>query len=124
MSQARLLGNIGDQTPTLGNVLRGNTTNFISAPVLKSTTTETSKTLENFEYCTVTANTYVELSLPAFPQEGWQVGIGVGNFNSNTKVMRNGSAKIMSIAEDMLVDMPNSSITMVYVDSNVGWKIY
>jgi len=123
MSRSRVLGNIGDQTATLGNVLKGDGSDFKSLTIFNSTTTATSKTLVNFEYCTVTSNNYVELTLPSTPQEGWQVGIGIGAFSSNTKVMRNGTS-IMGIAEDLLLDMSNSSITMVYTGASVGWKIY
>lgn len=86
------------------------------------TTTATSKTLVNREFCVVTAAAQT-ITLPASPVAGWEVGIHVaGNFN-NTIVARNGQ-NIMGLAEDMAINVPNSTVDLIYVDSTRGWRIF
>ena len=84
------------------------------------TTTATSKTLVNREYCTVTAATQT-ITLPASPSAGWEVVISVGNF-VNTVVGRN-SQNIMGLAEDMTINVINSTVNLVYIDATRGWRI-
>ena len=84
------------------------------------TTTATSKTLVNREYCTVTAAAQT-ITLPASPSAGWDVTISVGDF-VNTVVGRN-SQNIMGLAEDMTIDVRNSTANLVYIDATRGWRI-
>ena len=84
------------------------------------TTTSTNKTLSNLEYCTVTTG-QVTISLPSTPSVGDKVMIGVsGNFN--TTIARNGS-NIMGLAENMIVDSGYVTLSMIYINSTLGWRI-
>ena len=84
------------------------------------TTTATSKTIVNNEFVTVTAAGQT-ITLPATPTAGNQVIVGVLNF-SNTVVARNGS-NIMGLAEDVTIDIVNSSYLFIYVNATYGWRI-
>jgi hypothetical protein len=85
------------------------------------TTTATSKTLDNRERCTVTAATQT-ITLPASPQAGWEVSITIAGTFTDTVVARNG-ANIMSLAEDLTIDVANTTVTFYYVDATRGWRI-
>jgi hypothetical protein len=82
-------------------------------------TTATSKTLVNREFCTVTAAGQT-ITLPASPIAGWEVAISTGDF-TDTIVGRN-SQNIMGLAENMTIDAKNSTINLVYIDSTRGWR--
>jgi len=84
------------------------------------TTTATSKTLAAGETCFVTAATQT-ITLPASPSAGHTVKIGVGNF-TDTVVGRNGNP-IMGVAEDLTIDSVNVTLTFLYVDASIGWRI-
>ena len=60
--------------------------------------------------------------LPSIPANGNFVTVGVGNF-SNTTINRNNN-NIMSINEDLLIDVANVTISLIYTGSTIGWKIY
>jgi hypothetical protein len=81
----------------------------------------TGKTLVSGEHYSVTANAQT-ITLPATPSAGWTVSIGIGNFVA-TVIGRNGSS-IMGLAEDMTIDCPYITITLVYVDATLGWRIF
>ena len=83
-------------------------------------TTATSKTLVNREYCTVTAEA-LTITLPASPVAGNEVVISVGDFN-NTVIGRN-SQYIMGLEEDMTIDARNSTLNLVFIDATRGWRI-
>jgi len=85
-----------------------------------TTTTAVSKTLVNLERCFVTAAGRT-ITLPATPSAGWEVTVGVGEF-TDTTVARNGS-NIMSIAENFTIDIENFTVTFLYVNSTIGWKL-
>lgn len=85
------------------------------------TTTGVSKTLVNRERCTVTASG-LTLTLPASPSPGWEVGITVAGTFTNTIIGRN-SSNIMSLAEDLTLNVSNGSITLYYVDATRGWRL-
>jgi hypothetical protein len=92
------------------------------------TTTSSSKTLVNREYCTVITSVAgtsagIAVTLPATPQPGWEVGVAVGGTFTDTIIRRNGS-RIMGLAEDMTMDRGYLSFQFVYVDSNVGWRFF
>lgn len=84
------------------------------------TTTATSKTLAAGETCFVTAAAQT-ITLPASPSAGHTVKIGVGDF-SDTVVNRN-SNSIMGVAEDLTIDSENVTLTFLYVDASIGWRI-
>lgn len=84
------------------------------------TTTTVSKTLVNREYCTVIA-AGLTITLPAAPFAGSEVVISVGDF-STTTIGRNGS-NIMGISDDIIIDTPNSTLNLIYVDATRGWRI-
>lgn len=83
-------------------------------------TTATSKTLVNREYCTVTAAGQT-ITLPASPVAGNEVVISVGNF-TNTVIGRN-SQNIMDLAENMTINVINSTVNLVFIDATRGWRI-
>lgn len=90
-------------------------------PLPTVTTTAVSKTLSNNEMCTVTASGVV-LTLPASPSPANRVTVNITGNITNTVLARNGS-KIMSLSEDMIINAGNASITLTYIDSNIGWRI-
>lgn len=89
---------------------------------LSYTTTATSKTLANNEICTVTASSQT-ITLPASPSTGWQAGVSIAGTFTDTIIARNGS-NIMSLAENMTINVPYVSVTLVYIDATRGWRIF
>lgn len=83
-------------------------------------TTATSKTLVNREYCTVTAAGQT-ITLPASPTAGNEVVISVGAFE-NTVIGRN-SQNIMGLPENMNINVKNSTVNLVFIDATRGWRI-
>ena len=108
---------IGDSR-SLENVGIGSTT--ITTLHSGITTTSTNKTLVNREFCEV-VGAGTTITLPASPLPGWEVSVSVGNF-TDTVVARNGS-NIMSISENITLDVAYKMVKFVYVDSSVGWRI-
>ena len=84
------------------------------------TTTAIGKTLVNREFCTVTASGQT-ITLPASPSAGWEVVVSVGDF-VNTVIGRN-SQNIMGLAENMTIDVRNSTVNLVFIDATRGWRI-
>lgn len=84
------------------------------------TTTATTRTLVNREFCTVTASGQT-ITLPASPSPGWEVVISVGAF-TDTVIGRNGQ-NIMGLAENMTIDVLNATVNLVFVDATRGWRI-
>ncbi len=82
--------------------------------------TTTSKTVVNREFCEVTAASQT-ITLPASPSAGQQVIVAIGNFK-DTIVGRNGS-NIMSLAEDMTLDVAYKEVSFTYVNATIGWRI-
>ena len=85
------------------------------------TTTSSNKTLTNLEYCTVTQNN-LTITLPSSPSVGDKAMIGISSNFNNTTIARNGS-NIMSLTEDMVVDSGYVTLTMIYINSTLGWRI-
>jgi hypothetical protein len=90
------------------------------APLPTITTTATSKTLVNRERCTVTAAGQT-ITLPASPSAGWEVSITNASGGTDTIIARN-SSNIMSLAENMTLDVANVTVTLYYVDATRGWR--
>jgi hypothetical protein len=86
-------------------------------------TTATSKTLVNREYCTVTAAGQT-ITLPDSPVAGNEVVISVGAF-TNTVVSPGAGIRIMgqALAENMTIDGQNCTINLVFIDATRGWRI-
>lgn len=85
------------------------------------TTTSVNKTLSNLEYCTVTSGG-LSLTLPTSPATGNKVMIGISSNYTDTNILRNGS-NIMGLAEDMLIDIGYGTLTLIYINSTLGWRI-
>ena len=85
------------------------------------TTTSGSKTLVDYELCTVLA-AGLTITLPALPAAGNMVGICIAGEITNTTIERN-AQNIMGLAENMTIDKGNVTVTMVFVDSTRGWRI-
>lgn len=85
------------------------------------TTTSVNKTLSNLEYCTVTSGG-LTLTLPSSPSVGDKVAIGIGDNYTNTIISRNGS-NIMGLAENMVIDSGYITLSLIYINSTLGWRI-
>lgn len=48
--------------------------------------------------------------------------IGIGDNYSNTIIQRNGS-NIMGISEDIIIDIGYITITLIYINNTLGWRI-
>ena len=88
------------------------------------TTTSTSKTLSNLEYCTVTqvSENNLTITLPSSPSVGDKVMIGISGDYKNTTISRNGS-NIMGLVENMLIDRGYVTLSLIYINSTLGWRI-
>lgn len=86
-----------------------------------TTVTATSKTLANLERCLVTVGAQ-SIGLPALPQAGWEVKIMTAGTFVDTTIVRN-SVNIMGLAEDLTIDKPNASVSLLYTDATNGWRI-
>ena len=95
--------------------------NRIDFSAYNITTTSTNKTLTNLEYCTVTADG-VTITLPSSPSVGNKVMVGISSDFNNTTIARNGS-NIMGLAEDMTVDGGYVTLSLIYINSTLGWRI-
>jgi hypothetical protein len=85
-------------------------------------TTTSDKTIINREYVSVIeSGRTITLPSSSDVSAGDEVIIGVGNF-TDTVIGRNGS-NIMGIAEDSTIDVANSTIVLVYIDTYTGWRI-
>lgn len=80
----------------------------------------TATTVTNRTFYFVTSNSQT-ITLPASPVAGNEVVVAVGNFTA-TVIARNGS-NIMSLAEDLTVDVANATCRLIYVDSTRGWVL-
>ena len=61
------------------------------------------------------------ITLPSSPSAGNEVVVINGNFTGTT-VARNGS-NIMSLGENMTLDIAYAAVTFLYVDSTRGWIV-
>lgn len=80
-----------------------------------------SKVLSNRERTTViTPN--VTVSLPLSPSQGFEVAVGQ-NGDYNTVISGNGS-KIMSLDQNLTIDVNQATVTLVYIDASNGWRLF
>ena len=84
------------------------------------TVTGVDKTLINTEKCFTTVSG-LTITLPVSPVAGNLVAIGVGKYKDT--VVSAGVENIMSIAEDMIIDSENTTVTLLYVNNTQGWRI-
>lgn len=61
------------------------------------------------------------ITLPTSPASGNWVRVSVLNF-VNTVVARNGQ-NIMGLAENLTIDVPNVTVTLIFTDATRGWRI-
>lgn len=113
--------------PIIGQVFIVNDTRYVwdgtswyssTDPRWIQTTSTISKTLVPYESCYFLAT--ATATLPLTPAQGTRVQISVGNF-STLIIARNGQI-LSGLAEDMTVDIANTTLTLRFVDT-VGWII-
>ena len=108
---------VGTSASVSGMTTVGNLDGVIYSGV---SVTATSKTVVNREFCEVTSAGQT-ITLPASPSVGQQSIVAIGNF-TDTVVARNGS-NIMSLAEDMTLDVAYKEVSFTYVNATIGWRI-
>lgn len=66
------------------------------------------------------------LTLPASPSANVFVDVAdySGDFSTNNLVIGRNGKNIMSLAQDLDLDIDNTDIRLIYVDSTIGWKIF
>jgi hypothetical protein len=62
------------------------------------------------------------LTLPASPSTGDLVWVTIGNGLNTNIIGRNGSL-IRGLAEDMTVNIANTTLQLRYIDSTLGWQL-
>lgn len=77
-------------------------------------------TIANRTIYYVTSNSQT-ITLPASPSAGNEVEIIVGDY-INVSVGRNGS-NIMSLAENMTIDLSYAPVRLIYIDATRGWVL-
>ena len=81
----------------------------------------TQSALKDYRY--ILANTSATtVTLPTTPTLGDSLYIVISNGLANNVIGRN-SSNIMGLSEDMIIDIANSSIGLVYVNATLGWRI-
>lgn len=70
----------------------------------------------------LTNNSSTIVTLPATPTQGDTIYVVVTNQLANNVIARNGN-KIMSLSEDLTLDITYYSIGFTYIDANLGWVI-
>ena len=64
----------------------------------------------------------VTVTLPASPSAGATVWVTPGNGRTDNVIARNGQ-NIISLAEDMTVDIANVTVQLRYINSTLGWRL-
>jgi hypothetical protein len=114
------LGDVSLTSPTSGQVLQYDGTEWVNAAVFTTTVTATSTTASSGDHIHVTAATQT-ITLPASPSAGDRVAVTVENF-TDTVVARNGNV-IMDLSEDFTIDVANMGVTLIYTDATNGWRL-
>lgn len=97
------------------------TSNTPGSSLKPMTTTSINKVLQNNEFCTVTVSG-ITLTLPPSPYSGNEVTISVGNF-TNTIIATSTSATIMGLAQNLTMDFPYVSMSLIYSSITNDWRI-
>ena len=84
-----------------------------------SGTTQTATAGNHYVLTNVATTT---LTLPASPVSGDIIWVTPTNGLSTNIIARNGN-KIMGLSEDMIIDNPDCTIRLRYINSTVGWRI-
>lgn len=79
------------------------------------------KTLTNKERTTVISSGII-VTLPSGPSTGFEVGVMTASGITDAVVSGNGQ-RIMSLAENLSLDFENNGTTLVYVNSDLGWRV-
>jgi len=115
---------IGSKTNTFTDTTQINLSGGVSATFLTAGLTTATTSIST----TVVVNTHLyviaaglTITLPASPTAGQRVLITIGNF-TNTIIARNGS-NIMSLAENMTLNLPYASAQFVFIDATRGWTL-
>jgi hypothetical protein len=114
----QVMSNIGPQGP----IGPAGPAGLAGTPTLNIVTTTTQTAIAYNQY--VLTNVAVStLTLPASPTAGDIVWVTVGNALTTNIMARNGSNKIMGIAEDMIMNNANANYQMRYINATLGWRI-
>jgi hypothetical protein len=62
------------------------------------------------------------LTLPESPQSGDIIGVSNRSGTTDSIIDRNGE-NIMSLAENLTIDIENAGFTLIYADATRGWVI-
>jgi hypothetical protein len=113
------ISRLGTNTPDNTKVLFGDNT-WKNITEWQTSVISTNQTLsKNNRYIVLTAG--LTLTLPASPAINDIIWIAVGGF-TNTIINRNGS-NIMNLAQNLTINIANSSLQLIYVNGTYGWKI-
>lgn len=89
-----------------------------------STTVATGAVMESYNGYTIDASTStVTMTLPASPELGDVVGVLVLDGTNTITVNRNGEL-IHGLAENLVVDVANSSFELIYTGATYGWGLF
>jgi len=83
--------------------------------------TSTNYTLESGEFLSVLTDG-ITVTLPPNPLDGDTVSVNLAGDFINVTLDRNGK-EIMGLAEDLILDSPYSTTSLVYVNSTVQWRL-
>jgi filamentous hemagglutinin len=84
-------------------------------------TTSTVSAQKDYRYILAHANS-VTLTLPSSPTLGDSLYVVVANDLANNVVARNGS-NIMSVAEDLTLNVDDISVGFVFANTSLGWRV-
>lgn len=84
-------------------------------------TGNTQVAVENYHYALTNAQA-TTVTLPSSPVLGDQVTITVANGRIDNVVVRNGS-NIMALADNVTLNIANSTTSLRYINTNLGWWI-
>jgi hypothetical protein len=73
------------------------------------------------DFCVVTQDN-ITLTLPASPVSGNIITINMAGTYTNVTVARNGK-QIMGLSENLIINIPNTTVTLLYVNDTVQWRI-
>ena len=100
------------------------TTIGTASPVLRTVAT-TYTAIVNDRILVNSATAAFTITLPATPANNTSVYIAdlAGTFDRNNLTVGRNSSLIMGLAEDLILNVKNVSITLVYSGSTYGWKL-
>jgi hypothetical protein len=81
--------------------------------------------VENNGYFVDTSSGPITITLPLTPKLGDTIRINdlAGTFNTNNCTIARNGQKIQGVAQNLVLDTPNSSGGLVYSNSTYGWKV-